>query len=238
MLRRCVCLILVIVSCAGHARFPDFPLPDHGRAEIILEEAVVDGALTQVWKYYSSQPTAVTQQFYQQVWSEPAESDWLDAQADTGSIPGFVENNIDDMLIISRIQDNLLYTVSLLNDGQSLRTEGLLSITVLSDEPINYPEPGFLDLDGRAKNVYRISSQDGPKKSQTITAFTSLSLRQAKKFYSAKFKRHGWQMVEGTDRHQGSDKTALLFNKNGDEINLALVKTVAGTHITLVHVDQ
>lgn len=219
-------LSLFILSTAVHAKWPEIPLPKDARLTVVSDQMILNGVEMKSWAINSWMPAEKTVEFYKKTWEKPT----------IENAPGFVESAFEGWHIISRLEGDYQITVQL-DDSVLQTTKGLVSISklpALKNPPAigrGFPKVGEMQF------INDIKAVDQNKKSRTIVARTTASVKKSVEHYRRVYKRKGWEEQTHQFAYEGQNKFGLLFNKRGKELNLTITRTSDKTDIVAVLVD-
>ncbi len=220
-------LLFVGVAQADSLKgWPEIPLPDNTTLTVVTDDSTFNGVPMRAWTFSTWQSLESTIEFYRQSWAT-SDSDLL-----LGNAPGMQQNAAAGWIILSRIEDEFLITLQL-NEHETKTAKGILGITTLPGTK-SIPRLGVgVDLDSQAEIISDIESQDGPKRSRTIIAMTKGRVAGVQEMYKQLYLRKKWQQVGAAGSRATS---ALMFNKNNQEVNIAVTEANDGVLVTLVSV--
>jgi hypothetical protein len=207
-------------------KWPEIAAPDNAKISIVTEDTVFNGVPMKMWEMVASQSKEEVLAFYRKEWEKPA----------IKGAPGYTEYEFNEWKVISRMEDDYLLTVQVMDvpPGRSMSLIAMSTLPIAKNLPA--PGKGFPLLS--ESNVFNdIKSVDGNKESRTIVAQNKRSVADNIRFYRREFRRKGW--VELTQKQEPHEKAgALMFDKKNKELNLSVTRSDKLTSIVAVIVTH
>lgn len=221
-------LLFLLVSMPAFSNaWPRPAVPASALLKVVAENMVVNGVPMRTWTLTSSVAAKDTLDFYRQLWGQDATENW----------PGYTERELNQWHIISRLENGHLITVQV-NSDQPLSTNGLLGISKLPTTK-SLPElgKGFPTL-GQTTILNDIHATDLNKKSRTLVATSSRSMRSVIQFYRNTFEKQGWVEKTAAVPYSGEDEFALILDRSQQELSMTFSRQANKTALVAVYVEQ
>ncbi len=214
----------LLISCFTNTLFAatsgfdleNIPLPKRTFITVVTDGIELNKVGMSVWK--ANFPKSVEQvlQFYRDQWQQPV----------VQNAPGFVESNLGEWQVISRLDGDYLITVQVKSKGKK-RSEGMLAI---SDLPTlkaaprlgkHFPKPSKTQVHND------IESTDGDVFSRTLIMESAHPLKTVARFYDSYYQQKGWQ-------RQGLINEGAVYRNKNKIVNLAMIRERGKTRIVVV----
>ena len=219
--------ILVLSGSVWAGDWPEPPVPEGARLEMVAENMLVNGVPMRTWTLSAAQAARETLDFYRELWETEA----------TGERPGFTEQEMGKWRLLTRLQGDYLITVQV-DTEQPLSTRGLVGVSKLPAMQSlpklgkNFPTPGQTQI------INDIHATDLNKKSRTLVATSNRSMRSVIRFYRTTFEKDGWQEQTGRTPYSGQDDFALIFDKGQRQLSMIFARQAGKTALVAVYVEQ
>lgn len=224
-------VIAIVSNCclAKSDNWPDFPVPADAEKVVVADSMVFNGVPMKMWEIKALLAPHALKDFYISVWRGSP-------KGLKSSAPGHQIMETDNMIVISRAENNYLFTVQIDKQAKASRAYLAISSIKKNDKDEYVVGEGFPVLTG-TRIVNDIKAVDIGKVSRTIVAVSDSPLPAVVGFYRSTLVKNGW--VETTkailiDSRGG----ALIFTKGGKEMNIALVPKNGTVNIVAVQVDN
>ncbi len=220
-------LLLMVCAQALAEEWPDIQVPPNTRVTVVADNLIMNGSAMRTWEISISTNITKAQAFYEKEWAKPL----------VESLPGYDISETDDWLIISRLSKEYFISVQLAPSGKQ-STQGYFAIKKLPQKNEKFVLGKGFELPRGSSILNDISAKDGPKKSRTIVAVNDGSVPDNAKFFRTEYQQHGWKELKKGLGENNFSREALLFDKRGAELNIALVNDANKTFIIAVTVDN
>jgi len=200
-----------------------FPLKAH--VKIVSDSINVNGLAMNIWEFTSQDNVNEVLDFYKRLWAE----------SPNDALPGYIENELGEWLLISRATEGSLISV-LLKSMPMNTSKGLVSVSKYGSRK-SKPKLGrnFATLHG-SDVIVDFQSDDLGKKSSTVIVENTHSTGANYDFYRSHYLGGGWRLL-GTRLPLGSKGEALILKKGKKEIRIAIEKDRKVTRIVAVMME-
>lgn len=219
-------LLCLAAEMASAGDWPVIATPKGSRLSVVSENMAFNGVPMKMWEMVASSKHEEVLSFYRNEWKRPA----------IKGAPGFTEYELGEWKVISRLDEDYLITVQVMDEppGRSVALIAMSTLPVAEDLPV--PGRGFPTL-GDSTILNDIVAKDGSKESRTILAKNNRPVVENIDFYRRTFRRKGWIELTGNEEpHKNAG--ALIFDKKNRELNLTVTKADTGTSIVAVFVTN
>jgi len=170
---------------------------------------------------YTDKPADEVINFYRTAWKSESN--------DQADVPGFVENQIGDWQVISRLSDthNLVVQVRQSRDGSA---EGFISSMALVPTPER--QLSRIPIPPNASQVSHTQTGDTGKSGFTTILVTPSSIGASIGHYRDHLSRDGWALVSD---NFVEDSHVLKFNKRTSSFEIVVRAADDGTTVILLH---
>lgn len=210
-------LVGLIILCLSNSVFAEswnVPVPDGVKSVWVGENMIQNGVPVKVQSFSTDMPASQIISFYKNEWAQAVES----------GQPGFIENQVGDWSVISRLE-NKTNTVIQVKKGSNGGTEGFISVSEpfatprLSKIMKQFPKMGGTDL------ISATESKDFDKKATTMIFQNSFSVESNVSYYKSNMHSSGWTL----NHSSAQDGTAImLFSKKNIKSEIAINKSGSG----------
>jgi hypothetical protein len=215
------------LSAAAERKWPDLTVPKGSRLVIVGDNLIVNGNETRTWELHVPLSSEDAIAFYQKAWAQPAIPD----------LPGYSIDETEDWNVISRINKEFFITVQLSDSGRN-SCSGYFSIAKLPKSKRAFVLGKGFNLPPGSTVINDVSAIDGPKKSRTIIAVNDRSVPNNANYFRNEYAKQGWKELKKSVGENNTNKEALLFDKSGQEFNVALVNQGRSTYVVAVEVNN
>lgn len=221
-------LLIVGLAFASHAwafATPKIPVEDDMTITVVADHMDFNGVQMAGYEVHSRRRLSEVVDFYKSAWKGSVAVSEM--QVDPGSGP---------WTVLSHRDGDYLITIQLQPDEPS----GCSGFAAVSDafsgkqrhQAENFPMPAG------SKVINDIAASDPGKHSRTLVLQNNDSVQSNLDFYRAQLQRQGWSEIGNTDEaglpQQWQGQQALLMNRDGDQINLAVAQSDAGTSTVVI----
>lgn len=220
---------LSIFCRAESDTWPDFPVPSDSEKVVVAGSMVFNGIPMRMWELNALIAPQQLKDFYVSTWHNTP-------KGLKKSAPGHQLVETDNMIIVSRVESDHLFTVQIEKKLKSSKAYLAISKVRKDDEDKYVIGEGFPVLTG-TRIVNDIKATDIGKVSRTIVAISDSPLSAVVRFYRNSLIRSGWIDVTKSisiDSRGG----ALMFTKGSKEMNIALVPKNGAVNIVAVQVKN
>lgn len=210
---------LLLGSNVLAAGFPEFPAPGDMRQIIVSEDMLVGGVRMQAIQFDAPMTLNQLKNYYNDAWDKQV--------AVTESDPWTI--------LAHRIDDYLL-TVQAQSTGDN-RVVGFLGITDIFDKNAKPYRPTFKVPPG-SEMIDDIEATDLGRKSRTVVFRNSSNIDFNVAFFRRSYKRQGFTEVINNDLIRDADKSALIMNGPGKQLDMTFKQDGGDTFVVAVLVEQ
>ena len=199
-----VIAMALLVSQPVLANEVEVKVPPGAKLAWVSSDLNQDGMRLSIRTFESPESIESVFQFYREVWFRE------------GEIPGFLENEMGEWMLISQLRDEHNIVVQLKSSEQG-GSEGFLSIAQKTSGAAP-PDLDFPMPDGTEKFSATYVEENGSQV-HTMTFLSNQSISSAASFYKSSLKQKGWELARENE-HEGSE--FMMFNRHGDRLELVV----------------
>lgn len=214
-------LVLLLLCSTVYAAPEEIPVPSWLQPATVGEKMVINGLPSTVYRFETHETVEALLGFYRDQWRGKGKN-------------GYREAHVEPWYVLSRLENNYLYTVQVKEEG-SFSISGYLAVgdlaamrkTLKNDKPVPL-------MDGSTV-LNDVISFDPGKKGRTVMLANKYSASGNSQFYRNYFRDRGW----ATLMDSSSDESFVLaFKKRNLETHL-VISTVQGvTHVVMNMVEE
>jgi len=207
-------IILSYIPLVALASGSQVPVPSGVKLVWVADNIIQNGLPLEVQSFHSTLSPEAILSFYQSEWAQSSQPDQ----------PGYIENNVSDWRVISRLEGNK-NTVIQVKESVNGGAEGFISVS----EPFatkkpnkiakNFPKMGGSDLISVTESV------DSGKGATTIIFQNTFSVASNLEYYKSSMASKGWSLNHSVD--QGAT-AIMLFARKGAKCEIAISKVGSG----------
>jgi hypothetical protein len=221
--------VLPIFCWAENDDWPDFPVPSDSEKVVVASSMIFNGIPMRMWELNALISPQKLKDFYVSTWNNTP-------KGLKKSVPGNQLVETDNMIIVSRVESDHLFTVQIEKKLKSSKAYLAISKVRKNDEDGYVIGEGFPVLTG-TRIINDIKANDIGKVSRTIVAISDSPLPAVVSFYRSTLIRNGWTDITKSisiDSRGG----ALMFTKGSKEMNIALIPKNGAINIVAVQVKN
>jgi hypothetical protein len=221
-------LQILITMCVGlgaamfwtsAGAYPALPVPPDTRLSIVADEMVVNGLPMRAYDIRSAMDVRNVADFYAHAWGDDV-----------------AESDMPPWLLLSHHKGDYLVTIHL-RPHEEGGSGGFVGITRVLASSLRIHRPRFSKPPGSAL-VNHIESVDRGRQSRTVLLQNDASVAQNIDWYRQHYEREGWQVVgESEALPSAPDSGALLMNRRGGELNLAVTRSQGLSQVVIVVIE-
>jgi len=219
--------ILSFEAVAKSDDWPEFSVPKESRLTVVSENMKFNGVDMRSWELNSHKGPEYILKHYRKAWTKPSKSSAKGA-------PGYIENELDGWVILSRVEGDYLLTVQVDNKNKK-KGNALLGISNLPGHEGKIVLGKGFPMPGGSKVINDIYSTDIGKKSRLLVIQSSQPLMKNYNFYRRKYLSKGWIELSKPNEKK-NNMIALVLVKGTDELNITFEKKSGNTNIIAVMV--
>ena len=210
------------IAPAGHAdAFPKLELPKSLQLTRVARAMRVNGLPTRIDAFQSEQGVAALSAYFRGQWGRQ-----------------MTRTRVAPWTILAHREDDVLITVQIKRAAMG-HTRGLIAETRIFDAlrkgRLDPPKAAFPML-ADTRQVEDLQATDHGRASRTVVLRSQQSAAQNLDFYRAYFREHGYQPVAPGALAKNAAGGAMILNRGGEQLNVAVAETDAATVITIVRV--
>jgi len=218
-----------VVQAGSFDAKPVFPPKE--QVEIVANDMTFNGVRMRQYEFHSKKTIDEILDFYRESWKRPS----------AVNLPGYLENKQKDWRVISRVEDDLFYTVQLRESS-----DGVQALVAVSELPKLHKPPalGHGFPKPTSTQVFNdISAVDGKSTSRTLVMESGQAVPYAYDFYKQYFTDDDWSsqtptLHEGEAGKLSDDAMMLVMVKGSKEIQMTFARKKGKTHIIAVEIDK
>ncbi len=220
-------ILLGLCASAVHAKNNDLQnidLPNGAITSWVATDMNHNGHGMVIKTLTTNQPVEEVMNFYRTAWETQSDS--------LSNVPSYVENEIGDWHVISRISKshNLVVQVKSGRDGVA---EGFISSMALAAKPLR--QSGLIPIPPNASQVSHTQTGDLGKTGHTTILISPRSVGAVVGYYKDHLSREGWALV--SDGYVEASHV-LKFNKRNSAFEIVVSAAQDGTTVILLNRTQ
>ena len=198
---------------------PDFPAPPGAKVTWVGKDVVWNGIPMSVRKFTTTKSKKKVVTFYKKKWAEPVAPD----------APGFIEQDMPDGQMISRLEDGYLMSVHIKTSNFS-DTWGYLGMSKIEEDVGKLSSGSDFPRMSGSEVLNEIKHNDSFRNSKTIMMQNKYSVSSNVEYYRSHFSGQGWNISMDQKMINGAGH-AVMATKNGSEVSLTVVRTNTGSQV-------
>jgi hypothetical protein len=175
-------VLALLPGAAGAA--PRIPVPPEAKVEWVGRNMEVNGIVSDIRSFHTSQSLDKVSDFYRRRWERPVGKD----------LPGFTETDaMEPWRLFTRIEDGYIMTVQMQKADMG-GTWGYLAISPLPDpkKPVVLGQGAPAMRDSQV--LHEMKTDDPGKKGRTMVISNNYSVGSNIEYYRNHFRHHGWEI--------------------------------------------